>query len=575
MSSNAFMLPALPQIPVSGLNGTDAKGPAAFKSSPSGESSDPGRSFSATLDRISKRQHSSNQKAKPTGKPGTTPRDSNIDSAPPQKMTKTTERPHDHLKEVETSEPKETAPDIFPLTDFGLMLSHPVRLSMSEDGFLAIEPASDSMTEPGLFMLTDLIGYLNYQQQQITGERLSIGPFEQLQFGISPEETNRSFFEQLALNTVLQQDSEGVADKTGRFFEFWQWMFPSSSAAPDGALNGQPESSGINGNVPLNPMMQILGMTGTTWGIDPDNGSSPGPEMAAGQEGSHLNKALFDRLLTLSQMSQTVVSESGKMAVADQPNAETLMEAQARQISENDQRLAVQTTIKAAMEQPANPNSASEGLTARLPEEVLDIKSAVQKSEMLAATDTRGHKISQIDTDSKDSGFLFSQDQMPPNLARLDNSTPSTEAATRGLMPQALNQIVQKAVLSLHNGQHEIQLHLKPDYLGHIRMQIVSEGQQVAIKIATEFPFVKDMLENNLHQLKADLQAQGLNIDELEVSVAHDSHAGGDLHQNAETTRLQAIKDDTECDDGSAEKPAQAQSRGGSAMAQTAIDYFA
>jgi flagellar hook-length control protein FliK len=130
-------------------------------------------------------------------------------------------------------------------------------------------------------------------------------------------------------------------------------------------------------------------------------------------------------------------------------------------------------------------------------------------------------------------------------------------------------------VLSLHNGQHEIQLHLKPDYLGHIRMQIVSEGQQVAIKIATEFPFVKDMLENNLHQLKADLQAQGLNIDELEVSVAHDSHAGGDLHQNAETTRLQAIKDDTDCDDGSAEKPAQAQSRDGSAMAQTAIDYFA
>jgi flagellar hook-length control protein FliK len=255
-------------------------------------------------------------------------------------------------------------------------------------------------------------------------------------------------------------------------------------------------------------------------------------------------------------------------------NSETLLEAQARQMSENAQRLAVQTTIKAAVEQPANPNSASEGLSARLPEEVFDIKNAVQKSEMLAV-DTLGNKISQIDGDGKDSGFLFSQDQMPPNLARLENGAQSAEAAPRGLMSQTLDQIVQKAVLSLHNGQHEIELHLKPDYLGHIRMQIVSEGHQVAIKIAAEFPFVKDMLENNLHQLRSDLQAQGLNIDELEVSVAHDSHAGGDLHQNAEAARLQAVKNGSDCDDGSAEKPAQTQSLDGGAMAQTAIDYFA
>jgi flagellar hook-length control protein FliK len=236
--------------------------------------------------------------------------------------------------------------------------------------------------------------------------------------------------------------------------------------------------------------------------------------------------------------------------------------------------LAVQTAIKAATEQPANPNSAAEGLIAGRLEAVSDIKSAVQKSEMLAL-DARGDKISHIDGDAKDSGLLFAQDQMPPNLARLENGAQSTETAQRGLMSQALNQIVQKAVLSLHNGQHEVQLHLKPDYLGHIRMQIVSEGQQVGIKIAAEFPFVKDMLENNLNQLRADLQAQGLNIDELEVSVAHDFHAGGDLHQNAEATGLQAIKDDTDCEDGSAEKSARAQSGHGGAMAQTAIDYFA
>ena len=542
MSSNAFMLPVLPQIPASGLNGTDTKGPAAFKSSSPGESSDSGRSFSATLNRISEHRYGNNQKATPADKPAAASRDSNTNSASSQRMSKTTDRSHDQMKEVETSGPKETAPFIFALSDFGFMPSHLVDLSIAEDGSSAVEPLSGSATTPDLLLLTDLIGFLN-QQQQNTGEQMSIGAFEQLQAGISPEATNRAFF------------------------EFWQWMFPSPSTAPDGSINGQPESSGINGNAPLNPLLPMPGMGAT------------------GPEALHSNAELLLKMATPSQPAQSEISENAKMAVdgnvsrlsfwaTGDANSETLLEAQARQMSENAQRLAVQTTIKAAVEQPANPNSASEGLSARLLGEVFDIKSAVQKSEMLAV-DTLGNKISQIDGDGKDSGFLFSQDQMPPNLARLENGAQSAEAAPRNLMSQTLDQIVQKAVLSLHNGQHEIELHLKPDYLGHIRMQIVSEGHQVAIKIAAEFPFVKDMLENNLHQLRADLQAQGLNIDELEVSVAHDFHAKGDLNQNAGAAKLQILKTDAVSDDGSSVKPGEAESRDGVSMAETAIDYFA
>ena len=68
MSSDAFILPVPPQIPACGLNGTETKGPAAFKSSPPEGSSDSGTSFSATLNQISERQNGGNQKATPTGK---------------------------------------------------------------------------------------------------------------------------------------------------------------------------------------------------------------------------------------------------------------------------------------------------------------------------------------------------------------------------------------------------------------------------------------------------------------------------------------------------------------------------
>ena len=557
MSSNMLMLPVPPQIPAYGSNATDTKGPAAFKSSPPGESSDPGTSFSATLNQISERQHGSNPKATPSGKTGAKSRGSNADSASSQKISRTKDRPHDRIKEVETSGPEEIAPFIFSLSDFSLMISHPVDPSIAEDGSTAVEPLSGSATTPELLLPTDLIGFLN-QQQQNAADQMSIGAFEQLQTAISPEAINRAFFESLAFGTVPQENGEGAVGKTAQLFEFWQWMLPSPSTALDGAINGQPESSG--------PQQLMPGL------------------VATGPEASQLDAALL-KMVTLSQPTQTEISENTQMAVdghvsqlsswlTDDAISETLVEAQTRQMSENSQRLAVQTAIKTAAEQPANPNSAAEGLTARLPQEVFDINSAVQKSEMLAL-DARGDKISHIDGDGKDSGFLFAQDQMPQNLARLENGAQSTEAAPRGLMSQTLDQIVQKAALSLHNGQHEIQLHLKPDYLGHIRMQIVSEGHQVAIKIAAEFPFVKDMLVSNLHQLRADLQAQGLNIDQLEVSVANDFHAGGDLHQNAETARLQAVRNGIDGDDGSAERPAQAQPLDGGEMEQSAVDYFA
>jgi hypothetical protein len=459
-----------------------------------------------------------------------------------------------------------------------------INFSMADDGSLAMGPASDSTTGSSSFMLSELIGHLQAQGQQVQGERVGIGPFEQLQTNISPEATNLAFFEQLVAGPLHNQDSEGMMSNPDRLFRFWQWM--ATLPAQEGALNGQAESLGANVNAPLNHLLHMLGMTGTEWGLNPDTGSSGGPKMAAVLETAHLNEDLLLKMTTPSQTAETGLTENAKMAAAihdgglslrasGDSNSETLLEAQARQMSENSQPLKIQAALKTAAEQPAYPNSAVEAITAKTPEEALGIKSAVLKSEILPL-DAPGNKISQIDGDSKHSGFLFSQDQMPPHLARLENAAQPSETAQRSLMSQTLNQIVQKAVLSLNNGQHEVQIDLKPDYLGHIRMQIVSEGQQVAVRIVAELPFVKDMLENNLHQLKAELQAQGLKVDELEVSVAHDSRAADDKHQKAaEVLRARALKNSRFSVDAAAEEQSDMHTGLGHGIAESAIDYFA
>lgn len=84
------------------------------------------------------------------------------------------------------------------------------------------------------------------------------------------------------------------------------------------------------------------------------------------------------------------------------------------------------------------------------------------------------------------------------------------------------DQIVQRALVQVKTGQSEIKIDLKPDFLGHVRMQIVSENQQVSVRILTELPAVRDMIETGLQQLRSELQNQGLHVDRLEVAVSDD-----------------------------------------------------
>jgi flagellar hook-length control protein FliK len=107
------------------------------------------------------------------------------------------------------------------------------------------------------------------------------------------------------------------------------------------------------------------------------------------------------------------------------------------------------------------------------------------------------------------------------------------------------DQIVQRAVLQVKNEQSEIKIDLKPEFLGNVRMQIVTENQQVSVRILTEAPAVRDMIETGLQQLRSELQSQGLQVDRLEVSVSEDyrepRHRQGKAGERGEHARVAAV----------------------------------
>jgi flagellar hook-length control protein FliK len=128
----------------------------------------------------------------------------------------------------------------------------------------------------------------------------------------------------------------------------------------------------------------------------------------------------------------------------------------------------------------------------------------------------------------------------------------------------------------MRNGQHEAKIDLKPEFLGHVRMQVTTENHQVSIKILTEFGFVKDMVENNIQQLKTDLQQQGLNVDKLEVAVSDDTD--GHKHRQQKTgqgknTQPRATRIDS--NNGEEEIREETRNFGLRDPDTAAVDYFA
>jgi flagellar hook-length control protein FliK len=111
---------------------------------------------------------------------------------------------------------------------------------------------------------------------------------------------------------------------------------------------------------------------------------------------------------------------------------------------------------------------------------------------------------------------------------------PSTGQAAASVRPEAsasktfqtavMDQIVDKAAIRSIHGRSEIQIRLKPEFLGNVQMNIAADKDQLVVRIMTDRPMVKEIIETHLHQLRAELLNQGLTIDKFEVMVNPDAN---------------------------------------------------
>jgi hypothetical protein len=163
----------------------------------------------------------------------------------------------------------------------------------------------------------------------------------------------------------------------------------------------------------------------------------------------------------------------------------------------------------------------------KMEKNTLNLKDISQRF-MLLDKDSTNIKALEFGFHKNEDGQSFLNGQSSQSPTDIFVSKQEDDAPQKPLQTQILTQIVEKAVLNLRNGQTEIKIHLKPEYLGHLRMQISTENQQVMLKMLTDVPIAKEIIESNIHHLKAALQSHGLEIEEIDVCVSNDSNHSGD-----------------------------------------------
>jgi len=99
---------------------------------------------------------------------------------------------------------------------------------------------------------------------------------------------------------------------------------------------------------------------------------------------------------------------------------------------------------------------------------------------------------------------------------------------------RVINQIINKVSLRSSGSQSEIKIRLDPPSLGSLRMNVTTVGDSVRTVIIAENHSVKQIIENNLLQLKDSMQSQGLKVDSFTVLVGGNEGQAGQQNTSHE-----------------------------------------
>ena len=176
---------------------------------------------------------------------------------------------------------------------------------------------------------------------------------------------------------------------------------------------------------------------------------------------------------------------------------------------------------------------------------------AANKLERIAGGE-EGSYFQPTELESAASAVNFVRENHTETALRVSESPKEFRPEGQSFHTEVLKQIAEKTSTSLKSGQSEIRIDLKPESLGHLRLHVLTDNQQVTVKILAENPRVKEMIENQASLIKNELQNQGIHVNTVKVEMlmsggsdfAYPQHEGTAFRQDRHEPAYGSGKDD-------------------------------
>ncbi|WP_227767242.1 flagellar hook-length control protein FliK [Zhaonella formicivorans] len=113
----------------------------------------------------------------------------------------------------------------------------------------------------------------------------------------------------------------------------------------------------------------------------------------------------------------------------------------------------------------------------------------------------------------------------PNHPGEFSSSTVQNQVLKETGFQAIANQLIESSKATLTRGKSEVEIQLKPEYLGKVHLRLALEEGILSARFLVENSAVGKLLENNLHQLRQSLQEQGLKFGQVNVEIGSGNFA--------------------------------------------------
>jgi len=162
-------------------------------------------------------------------------------------------------------------------------------------------------------------------------------------------------------------------------------------------------------------------------------------------------------------------------------------------------------------------------------------------TDVQATASSANESVESVATETRQVWTLLQNDR----LANAESAAAKAPAPTPVPVQQFAEQmgkfLVKQFQLTQGNGISEAKLTLTPEHLGQVDVRIVMNNGTLTAHFIADNPAAKELLENQMAQLRTSLQGQGLQVERLEVVQQSHSSSGTTFqhqeHRNSQSGR--------------------------------------